>query len=203
MWGKKLLKMSLIDFDKIRAQSKHLDPDLQHGKGKHAITQTQRLTWLKLILDVVVDPDPAGSAIMWRIGLRQPVRPHLVGEGVPEGPEPVLDQLLKLAGLEVLQKLLQVGARCLGPRTNRHSSAIYTSSHLRTSVGDPDPYIFWTPGSGSVGQRNGSGSFYHLAKTARKTLIPTFFAGLEVQYFWTKNIKLRNIQKTSLVKSID
>ncbi len=40
---------------------------------------------------------------------------------------------------------------------------------------DPDPYVFGPPGSGSVGQRYGSGygSFYHQAKTVRKPLIPT------------------------------
>ncbi len=37
-----------------------------------------------------------------------------------------------------------------------------------TSVVDPDlypydPYVFWPPGSGSVSQRYGSGSFYHQA----------------------------------------
>jgi hypothetical protein len=30
------------------------------------------------------------------------------------------------------------------------------------------------PGSGSISQRYGSGSFYHHAKIVRKTLIPTF-----------------------------
>ncbi len=34
------------------------------------------------------------------------------------------------------------------------------------SVADPDPYVFWAPGSGS-------GYFYHQAKIVRKTLIPT------------------------------
>jgi hypothetical protein len=38
---------------------------------------------------------------------------------------------------------------------------------------DPDPYVFGPPGSGSVGQRYGSGFFYRQAKTVRKTLIPT------------------------------
>jgi hypothetical protein len=34
------------------------------------------------------------------------------------------------------------------------------------SVADPDPYVFWAPGSGS-------GYFHHQAKIVRKTLIPT------------------------------
>ncbi len=39
----------------------------------------------------------------------------------------------------------------------------------------PDPHVFGPPGSGSgsTSQRYGSGSFYHHAKTVRKTLIPT------------------------------
>ena len=49
---------------------------------------------------------------------------------------------------------------------------------MLTSVADPDPpdpHVFGTPGSGSgsISQRNGSGSFYHHAKIVRKTLIPT------------------------------
>ncbi len=38
-----------------------------------------------------------------------------------------------------------------------------------------DPYVFGPPGSGSISQRYGSRSrsFYHQAKIARKTLIPT------------------------------
>ncbi len=44
------------------------------------------------------------------------------------------------------------------------------------SVADPDPHVFGTPGSGSTGQRygSGSGSFHHHAKIVRKTFIPTF-----------------------------
>jgi hypothetical protein len=50
-----------------------------------------------------------------------------------------------------------------------------------TSVADPnpDPHVFGPPGSesGSISQRYGSesrsGSFYHLAKKVRKTLIPS------------------------------
>jgi hypothetical protein len=43
-------------------------------------------------------------------------------------------------------------------------------------VAEPkDPYVFGPPGAGSVSQSygSGSGSFYHQAKIARKTLIPT------------------------------
>ncbi len=36
-----------------------------------------------------------------------------------------------------------------------------------------DPYVFRPPGSGSVSQRFGSGSFDHQAKMGRKTLIST------------------------------
>jgi hypothetical protein len=44
-----------------------------------------------------------------------------------------------------------------------------------TSVADavPDPHVFGPPGSGSISQRYGSGSFFHQAKIIRKTLIPT------------------------------
>jgi hypothetical protein len=38
---------------------------------------------------------------------------------------------------------------------------------------DPDPRVFWPPGSGSTSQKYGSGSFYHHAKIIRKTLNPT------------------------------
>jgi hypothetical protein len=36
----------------------------------------------------------------------------------------------------------------------------------------PDPHVFEPPGSGSISQRYGSGSFYHHAKIVRKTLVP-------------------------------
>jgi hypothetical protein len=46
---------------------------------------------------------------------------------------------------------------------------------IKTSVADPnpdppDPRVFGPPGSGSgsISKRYGSGSFYHLAKIARK-----------------------------------
>ncbi len=49
------------------------------------------------------------------------------------------------------------------------------------SVADPDsnpdpsdPYVFGPPGSGSISQRYRSGSIYHQAKKARKTLIPRY-----------------------------
>ncbi len=44
---------------------------------------------------------------------------------------------------------------------------------LESSVADPDPYNFGPPGSESISQRCGSGSFYHQARIVRKTLIPT------------------------------
>jgi hypothetical protein len=37
----------------------------------------------------------------------------------------------------------------------------------------PDPHVFEPPGSRSICQRYGSGSFCHHAKIVRKTLIPT------------------------------
>jgi hypothetical protein len=52
------------------------------------------------------------------------------------------------------------------------------ASFVVSSVADPgpsDPYVFGPPGSGSICQRYGSGSFYHKAKLVRKTLIPTAF----------------------------
>jgi hypothetical protein len=42
------------------------------------------------------------------------------------------------------------------------------------SVVDSD--LFGSPGSGSVSQRYGSGSFYQLAKIVKKTLISSFVA---------------------------
>jgi hypothetical protein len=44
---------------------------------------------------------------------------------------------------------------------------------LVSSVADPDPHVFGPPGSGSINQRYGSGSFYRHAKIVRKILIPT------------------------------
>jgi hypothetical protein len=46
---------------------------------------------------------------------------------------------------------------------------LYRASHMsetcvRTSVADPDPYVFWPPGSGSISQRYGSGSFNNKPK---------------------------------------
>jgi hypothetical protein len=45
---------------------------------------------------------------------------------------------------------------------------------LQISVGDPAPYVFRPPGSGSISTRYGSGSesFYNQAKIVRKTFIP-------------------------------
>ncbi len=47
---------------------------------------------------------------------------------------------------------------------------------MNNSVADPDPpdpHVFGPPGSGSISQRYGSGSFYHSASKVRKTLIST------------------------------
>ena len=50
-------------------------------------------------------------------------------------------------------------------------SILYISTNIATvssvAATDPDPYVFWPPGSGSISQR--SGSFYH-KKIARKIL---------------------------------
>ncbi len=48
-----------------------------------------------------------------------------------------------------------------------------SSSNIFCSVGDPDPCVLEPPGSGSVIQQFGSGSFDHQAKIVIKTLIPT------------------------------
>ncbi len=56
------------------------------------------------------------------------------------------------------------------------SSPLRRNEIADTSAVDPDPpdsHVFWPPGSGSISQRYGSGSFYHHAKIVRKTLIPT------------------------------
>jgi hypothetical protein len=56
----------------------------------------------------------------------------------------------------------------------------FRSSSVADPVPNPDPYVFRPPesGSGSTSQRygSGSGSFYHQAKTLRKSLIPTSVA---------------------------
>ncbi len=60
----------------------------------------------------------------------------------------------------------------------------------KSSVADPDPnpepHVFGPPGSGSTGQRYGSGSrlFYHHAKIVRKTLIPTILWFFLTFYLW-------------------
>ncbi len=51
-----------------------------------------------------------------------------------------------------------------------------STTGVKISVADPDPpdpHVFGPPGSGSISQRQVSGSFYHHAKIVRKTLIPT------------------------------
>ncbi len=60
---------------------------------------------------------------------------------------------------------------------------------LVSSVADPnpdppDPHVFGPPGSGSISQRYGSGSFYHHAKIVRKTLIPTILWLFLNFYLW-------------------
>jgi hypothetical protein len=54
-------------------------------------------------------------------------------------------------------------------RNNKTSGA---DSDPNPDPDSPDPHVFEPPGSGSIIQRYGSGSFYHHAKIVRKTLIP-------------------------------
>ncbi len=66
-----------------------------------------------------------------------------------------------------------------GPGVGR-GAAGGRDERLPGSVADPnpdppDPHVFGPPGSGSISQRYGSGSFYHHAKIVRQTLIPTIF----------------------------
>ncbi len=74
------------------------------------------------------------------------------------------------------------------PLTRRCSRDRRTFSRLvHTNVADPDPsdpYVFGPLGSGSISQRNGSGSFYHQAKKVTKTLIPTVLWLLLTVYLW-------------------
>ncbi len=58
-----------------------------------------------------------------------------------------------------------------------------------SSVADPDPQVFGPPGSGSICQSYGSGSYYHHAKIVGKILIPTIFkiVGIKILFcdsFW-------------------
>jgi hypothetical protein len=54
-----------------------------------------------------------------------------------------------------------------------HGYHLFNYGTVCTSVADPDPYVFGPPGSRSIRQRNGSGSFYHQEKIVIKTLNPT------------------------------
>jgi hypothetical protein len=59
--------------------------------------------------------------------------------------------------------------------TQEHDGESYFIAPLRIQDINPqDTYVFESlgSGSGSIGQRYGSGSFYHLVKIVRKTLIP-------------------------------
>jgi hypothetical protein len=57
----------------------------------------------------------------------------------------------------------------------RRSSRLLVKREAGTSVVDPDPYVFGPPGSGSVDQRYGSGSFYLQAKKKKKCGFLLFF----------------------------
>jgi hypothetical protein len=61
-------------------------------------------------------------------------------------------------------------------RAHRPGEPCAKQSTVFCSVPDtdpPDPHVYGPPGSGSISQRYGSGSFYHQARIARKSLIPT------------------------------
>jgi hypothetical protein len=53
------------------------------------------------------------------------------------------------------------------------TSGSSTAAGLRIGSGSTGSTCFGSPGSGSISQMYGSGSFYHHAKIVRKTLIPT------------------------------
>ncbi len=75
----------------------------------------------------------------------------------------------------------------------------YMSLSWESSVADPDPnsdlepYVFDSPGSGSISQRygSGSGSFYHQAKIVRKPWFLLFSDFLLTFYLW----KMMDLQK--------
>jgi hypothetical protein len=76
---------------------------------------------------------------------------------------------------------------------------------IRNSVPDPDPnldpdlpdpHVFEPPGSGSISQRYGSGSFYQQAKIVRKNLGFLLFCN----FFWT--FYLRKMMSMYLQKVI-
>jgi hypothetical protein len=56
-------------------------------------------------------------------------------------------------------------------QTPTYTNPVYYSIPV-SSVADPETYVFGPPGSGSAGQKSGSGSFHHQAKIVRKNLIP-------------------------------
>ncbi len=63
---------------------------------------------------------------------------------------------------------------------------------LITIVADPDPsdpYVFGPPGSGSTRQRYGFGSFYHQAKTSKKTLWFLLFCDFFLLFIFDKGRK--------------
>ncbi len=65
--------------------------------------------------------------------------------------------------------------------------------HVFSSVACPDLHVFGPLGSESIGQRYGSGSFNHLAKIVRKTLITTAlrlfdFLSLKMMYKYLQKV---------------
>jgi hypothetical protein len=68
----------------------------------------------------------------------------------------------------------------------------------------PDPHVFGPPGSGSISQRYGSGSFHHQAKIVRKILIPAycFVTSFELFIFGTDpRIRIRIHTKMSWIRN--
>ncbi len=65
--------------------------------------------------------------------------------------------LLSIAGLGLVSILIII-------LESKHLRAHEVDIHERYatgSVADSDPRVFWLPGSGSISEKYGSGSFYH------------------------------------------
>ena len=74
--------------------------------------------------------------------------------------------------IPALKPLAATTGPLIRPR-DHHRSVQHPDLRFLTSVADPDPsdpYVFGPPGSGSISQRYGSGSFNHLSKISKKNL---------------------------------